>query len=230
MLINLHDLIQKYQLKINGCIHVGGHWAEEHEDYLKEGIRDIYYIEPCIEAFKIMVKRVSGLDIDTHSDGVIVATAVGYPRAVFHGGVAFINCACGDSRDISVMYVSHNNQGQSNSLLKPGLHIEQHPEVVFNDAEAVPVYELDFLISAKSSPNMLVMDVQGYEGHVLRGATETLKRIDVIYTEVNRGQTYEGNMEIEEMDEYLKKFGFERVETFWPSPNWTWGDAVYLKK
>ena len=76
---------------------------------------------------------------------------------------------------------------------------------------------------------MLAMDVQGFEGEVLKGSTETLKHIKLIYTEVNRGQTYSGNMEIEEIDSLLGVQGFKRVETFWPSPNWTWGDAVYIK-
>jgi hypothetical protein len=57
------------------------------------------------------------------------------------------------------------------------------------------------------------MDVQGYEGEVIKGATETLKHIDYIYSEVNRGQTYAGNMEIDEFDELLKDF--KRVETKW---------------
>jgi hypothetical protein len=50
----------------------------------------------------------------------------------------------------------------------------------------------------------------------------------MIYSEINRGSTYMGNALVEELDEFLKPFGFTRVETFWPSPNWTWGDAVYV--
>ena len=127
------------------------------------------------------------------------------------------------------MYVSHQNQGQSNSLLEPKLHLQQHPEVVFDDAEAVKVVRLDNLPIEKEKYDMLAMDVQGFEGEVLKGATETLKHIKLIYTEVNRGQTYSGNMEIEEIDSLLGVQGFKRVETFWPSPNWTWGDAIYIK-
>ena len=64
----------------------------------------------------------------------------------------------------------------------------------------------------------------------MKGAVNTLKHIDIIYTEINRGQTYEDNMEIEEMDLFLDFHGFTRVETHWPSPNWTWGDAVFIRK
>ena len=167
-------------------------------------IKDIVFIEPCKEAFEVVSK-------------------------IQDENVICINVACGAEEGEIPMYVSHQNQGQSNSLLEPKLHLQQHPEVVFDDAEAVKVVRLDNLPIEKEKYDMLAMDVQGFEGEVLKGATETLKHIKLIYTEVNRGQTYSGNMEIEEIDSLLGVQGFKRVETFWPSPNWTWGDAVYIK-
>lgn len=207
MLLPLKGILTKHNLNPKGVIHVGAHWAEEHDDYLKCGIESFVYIEPCKEAFNVMNNIVFGM----------------YDRA----NLILVNVACGAEEGEMPMYVSHNNQGQSNSLLKPELHLQQHPEVVFDDAEAVKVIPLDKLPIEKGKYDMLVMDCQGYEGDVLKGATETLKHIDIIYTEVNRGQTYAGNMEIEEMDVFLSDF--KRVETFWPSPNWTWGDAVYVR-
>ena len=37
MLINLTDLIQKYNLKIDGILHIGAHECEEVEIYLENG-------------------------------------------------------------------------------------------------------------------------------------------------------------------------------------------------
>ena len=105
---------------------------------------------------------------------------------------------------------------------------ELHPEVVFNSKEEVTVTLLDKLPIDKGAYNILAMDVQGYEGEVLKGATQTLQHIDVIYTEVNNGDTYKGCMLVEEMDDFL--FDYQRVETYLPSPSWTWGDSVYIKK
>lgn len=244
MLIPLQDILKKYEIEPKGIIHVGAHWAEEHEDYLKCGIESFVYIEPCKDAFKIMLDKFSpkakypdGRDVepivhhtkDNHvgyyiNDGKDEAT--GRYKLRSH---SFFNLACGSEEGDMPMYVSHQNQGQSNSLLEPKLHLQQHPEVVFDDAEAVKVVRLDNLPIEKEKYDMLAMDVQGFEGEVLKGATETLKHIKLIYTEVNRGQTYSGNMEIEEMDSLLGEQGFKRVETFWPSPNWTWGDAIYIK-
>lgn len=230
MLIDLKPTLDKYGLTPTGVIQVGSHFCEEHEEFIACGIKRFIYIEPCKEAFIKMSKNVSGFNIpdilifnDTHWC---------YPIYDKNIGAVSIGCfrnACGAEEKEMPMYVSHQNQGQSNSLLEPSLHLAQHPEVIFDDAEIVKVIPLDKLPIKKEDYDMLVMDVQGYEGDVLLGAKETLKSINIIYTEVNRGQTYKGNKEIEWMDGFLGSHGFVRSETFWPSPNWTWGDAIYIK-
>jgi len=216
MLIPLQEILSKYNLKPKGVIQVGSHWAEEHEDFLKCGIERFVYIEPCKDAYsKLFIK-------------------FNYPSELNPREIILWNVACGSEEGEMPMYVSHQNQGQSNSLLKPEGHLTQHPEIIFDDAEMVKVIPLDNLPIEKGKYDMLVMDVQGFEGEVLKGAIKTLKHIDIIYTEVNRGQTYSGNMEIDEMDRLLGDIGwgvgFKRVETYWPSPSWTWGDAIYIKE
>lgn len=205
MMMPLKDILAKYQLVPSGVIHVGAHWAEEHDEYVACGIKKFIYIEPCLDAYSVLLKRFAD-DPD----------------------VLIFKHACADKETRAVMYVSHDNEGQSNSLLEPGLHLEQHPNVVFNDAEIVDVVLLDNIYFNREDYDMLVMDVQGAEGLVLKGATETLKHIDIIYTEVNRGETYKGNMLIDEMDKFLNDF--EIKETYWPSPNWTWGDCLITRK
>lgn len=225
MLISFPEIVEKYKLKIKGIIQVGAHWAEEHNVYMQLGVNNIVYVEPCQDAFDKMVVNVgsktSGNFDEFRFKGV-------YGKRI--GDVIMFKTACGEVEEDAEMFVSHNNQGQSNSLLKPLLHLDQHKEVVFTDTEKVAVTPLDKLSFKKEHYNVLVMDTQGFEGEVLKGATETLKYIDCIYTECNRGQTYEGNMEIEEMDSFLKNHNFVRVETYWPSSNWTWGDCCYVRE
>lgn len=227
MLINLGEQLRKYNIETKGIIHCGAHYCEEHDDYVSYGICNFFYIEPCKEAYDKMRLR---FNLFTEGCG----NRYGYRQIAnkyfvrndIKDNIELINCACGSEEGQKVMYTSNNNEGQSNSLLEPNLHLQQHPEVVFDEAELVTVALLDNIVSGKY--NILAMDCQGFEGEVLKGATETLKHIDCIYSEVNRGDTYRGNMLIEEMDEYLKDF--TRVETYWPSPSWTWGDAVYIRK
>lgn len=225
MLIDFRQLFPKYGIKPKGIIQVGSHWAEEHDVYLEMGVEKLVYVEPCKDAFIKMLTKF-GISIENADSFDFYSTRTGSSKPI---SILLYRMACGESESEMTMQISHNNQGQSNSLLKPVLHLEQHPDVVFTDTEVVKVMPLDKLAFNRSDYNVLVMDTQGYEGQVLKGAVETLKTIDCIYTECNRGQTYEGNMEIEEMDELLKEQGFTRVETYWPSPNWTWGDCAYIK-
>ena len=62
----------------------------------------------------------------------------------------------------------------------------------------------------------------------LKGMGETIKGFKYIYTEVNIGEVYKGCAKINEIDDYIGQYGFERVETkITPSE---WGDAFYIKK
>lgn len=226
MMIPLQEILTKYNIHPKGVISVGAHWAEEHDEFVRCGIERFIYIEPCKEAFIQMAKNV-GRELDIPE----VEKHYSWGGGIICGDdkITLIHCACGLEEKEMPMYVSHQNQGQSNSLLKPEGHLIQHPEIVFNDAEVVKVIPLDKLPIDKTKYDFLYLDVQGFEGEVLKGATETLQHIKIIMTECNRGQTYSGNMEIDEMDLFLAGEGFKRVETYWPSPNWTWGDAAFIK-
>jgi hypothetical protein len=46
-------------------------------------------------------------------------------------------------------------------------------------------------------------------------------------TEVNRAEVYKNCPMINEIDEFLNNYGFQRVETTWDGG--TWGDAFYIK-
>ena len=72
------------------------------------------------------------------------------------------------------------------------------------------------------------IDVQGAELLVLKGAENTLKTVNAVYTEVNTDYVYKNCALIEEIDEYLFRHGFKRTETkMWR--NHPWGDALYLR-
>jgi len=206
MMIPLKNILDKYKLKPKGVIHVGSNDADEHGEYIGCGIERFVYIEPCKEAFEALSKKVTD------------------QRAIL------INVACGEHECNMPMYVSHQNKGMSNSLLEPVLHLKQHPDIIFDDVEVVHVVPLDKLPIEKEKYSLLVTDCEGYDGEVMKGAKETLKDIDIVYSEVQRGMTREGNMLIDEFEKLLDKEGFIIVEEFWPSPSLTWGDAVFIRK
>lgn len=213
-------------MPIKGIVHVGGHWAEENEEYFNLGVKDIVYVEPCREAFEIMVTRViPKLEIKHLGD----AKEFTWDGHLGHN-VKFFNCACGAEETELPMHISKQNQGQSNSFLKSHLHSVQHPEILFTETQMMKVVPLDTLPFEKEKYNILVMDTEGFEGEVLKGAEETLKNIDLIYSEVNKAATRIGNILIEDLEEYLWQRDFVMIQVYWPSPTFTWGDAVFIRK
>lgn len=177
-------------MKITGVIHVGAHYGEEDQDYLRHGIQTRHYFEPMPESFAILTQRV--------------------------GGANTYNCALGSKEGLATMYVESHNKGQSNSLLEPGTHLKHYPLIKFDNQIQVIVALLDSL--EISNCNLLNMDVQGFELEVLKGATETLQHVEYIYTEVNTDEVYKGCGKLDEMDAYLSDF--TRVELAMTGQGW----------
>ena len=126
-----------------------------------------------------------------------------------------------------MMNVESANQGMSSSILKPKLHVNQYPHIVFNDTEEVDMKKLDEIDFDFSKFNLINIDVQGYELEVFKGSIEKLNNVDYIISEINRAEVYENCAKVDEIDNFLNQFGFKRVETNWAGH--TWGDALYIK-
>lgn len=206
MRVNIRNIVTKYNIKFEQVVHVGAHWGQEYDAYIRYGAKEIVFIEPCRRAFHILEDKFYN-----------------------NQNVRIINCACGDTDGEMDMFTGDYsiNSGMSNSLLKPAKHLRIHPEVAFTNTETVRVRTLDFVLLPVFKSDLLVLDCQGYEGRVLKGATETLKNVKYILTEVNKTDVYENCTLVEEMDELLKDF--TRVET----GKWiqdSWADAYYCRK
>lgn len=205
MLINLHLLVSKYKLNFKGILHVGAHECEELIDYIKYIHLDkILWVEG-IQSKVEFVKRK-------------------YPNLIIE------NAIVSDKEEYLQFNVSNNYQ--SSSIFELGRHSELHPHIHYTDSYLVHTKKLsDILLNYKHIPfNFINLDIQGAELKALKGMENYLDNIDYIYTEVNGSYIYKDCNLINEVDEYLSKFGFKRVETSWynndPS---TWGDAFYIK-
>ena len=87
----------------------------------------------------------------------------------------------------------------------------------------------DIFPSNKLNNNWLMnLDCQGFELEVLKGSQKILPYVKALVCEVNRAEVYKGCPMVGEIDEFLLKFQFARLEIDW-SQGITWSDAFYFK-
>lgn len=210
MLIDFRQLFPRWDIKPKGVLHVGGNIGEEFPVYIGLGILNQIWFEPNPKLYEILSKKV-----------VVSGTIVAYDGCV------------GDENKDVVLHIS-NNAGQSSSILELGTHKEVHPDVHYVEDITVHMVRLDTMSGELwdriiKDVDFLNIDVQGAELKVLKGMGDLLHQFKSAYLEVNKAHLYEGCALVEEIDEYLATFGFERVETLWCG-NTNWGDALYIKK
>lgn len=203
MLINLENLVQKYDLKITGVIHVGAHFGQENQVYNNLGIEKRIFFEPLSKSFEVLKNNIGE-------------------------NYSLYQMALGNENKKVSMYVEHANSGQSSSILKPEKHLEQYPHIQFVDSEEVTMSRLDDMGLDLKDYNFIMIDVQGYELEVFKGASNTLNNIDYIMSEINRDELYENCAKINELIDFLKPYGFELVEESWDGG--TWGDGFFIKR
>lgn len=203
MIISLNKIIIDYKLDIRGVIHVGAHHGQEYFDYVKQGIENMIFFEPVAFNYKKLLETL--------------------PKKK---NIKTFNLALGNETGTKKMYIE-KEKGMSCSLLKPETHLKQYPHIKFGMRETVAINKLDNIKFNRNLHNMINIDVQGYELEVFKGGMKTLESIDVIYTEVNFKELYKDCCHVEDLDDFLKKFGFVRILT--KAPEKTWGDALYLK-
>jgi FkbM family methyltransferase len=204
MLLDFNGILRKYNMEINGVLHIGAHYGEEHSLYKMNNINKIVYFEPLKNNFQVLESKVG-------SDATLYNIALG-----------------AEEKEIE-MFVETANNGQSSSILEPALHLVQYPGIVFHDREMVQMKRLDDVIdNSNKEYNFINIDVQGYELEVFKGATETLKNVDYIIAEINRDEVYKNCAKIDELCQFLGQFGFVFVEQNWVGG--TWGDGLFVKK
>jgi FkbM family methyltransferase len=203
MLIDLTTLVQKYNLKIKGIIHVGSHELEELPKYKENNVDNIIWI-------------------DGNPDLVNNARNNFPDEKIFHYLIS-------DSDDKEVTFNISNN-GQSSSILEMGTHKNYYPSIHYIDTKVLKTNKLSSIIINENidinSFNFLNLDIQGVEYEALVGLEKYIDNIDYIYTEVNFQEVYINCKKVEEIDNLLNNF--TRVET--ADSGAGWGDSFYIRK
>jgi len=206
MLIPFESIAKKYNMKIDGILHIGAHDCEELEVYNKYGLNNNEII--WVEANPKIAQR----NIKKDNTRIIK------------------NFICCD-KDEGTTKLNIANNGQSSSILEFGSHALHHPQVKYNGTIEVKNNRIDTMYKEDNIPNnfsnFVNLDIQGAELLALKGMGELLNNFDYIYTEINKEHLYKNCCLVNEIDEYVSKYNFKRVETKWTQYNW--GDALYVK-
>jgi len=120
------------------------------------------------------------------------------------------NFAIGDTN--GTLDIQKSQYSPSSSLLKMGdLHKSAYPFSSEHSSEKVEIRTLDELQKEIEHEKLVLLkiDTQGYEKHVLLGATETLKNVDIIIVETSFEELYESQPRFPEIYQMLQEKGFE---------------------
>lgn len=146
----------------------------------------IHSFEPIPEVAKRLTRRLRGNE-RAHVHRVAVGSSTG-----------------------SLSFHCHANSQISSAL--PILRNNVHPDYSVRGGAVieVPVVTLDdfFSTTELEPPVLLKLDVQGYEVQVLRGSTQTLRKVDYMILEAPFMQLYEDQPMFDELHETARDMGF----------------------
>lgn len=204
MLIDLKSLHRKYQLKVNGVLHLGAHYGEEADDYDRLHFGPVYWIEADDSSIPELTKNVGSRTGHTIVQAVVAEEA-------------------------KIVTFNQANNGQSSSILEFGTHSKEHPDVVFTGQKSMMATTLDELefLGFIEKVNFMNLDIQGAELMALQGGVDYLSDVQYIYTEVNQKELYKGCCLLKDLDHWLGQRGFSRVELEMTQHGW--GDAFYVR-
>jgi len=208
MLIPFHTILQKYNIAPAGVLHIGAHTGEEANDYYSNGVEKTIWVEANPNLIPELTTNLSK----------------------YHNCKIFNECLTDKDGEELVLNIS-NCTAQSSSILELGTHLQAHPEVQYVDMVAVITKRLDTLLEQNSIDieeyKFVNIDVQGAELMVLKGFGDLLNKVNYLYLEVNLEHLYKDCPLLQDIEEYLKPFGFLRRQLEMTS--WKWGDALFLK-
>ena len=182
------QIINNILFSSKGVLHIGAHFAEEAEEY-SNALKPVLWIEADPKIFQALNSRISK----------------------FHRQQA--KCALlGDSNVSEVKFYRASNEGASSSVFNlaqnhgfPNLKIEQEL--------TLPMVRLDSILSTSDIEPLdyWVIDVQGAELNVLRGAGALINLANFILVEASNREIYKGGVKFSDLNNFLGENNFVRL-------------------
>jgi len=201
-----------YLKQVTGVIHVGANLGQERELYAKYKLK-VLWVEPLPDIFEQLYKNVRSFPDQTA-----------------------VNYLITDKDAVEYLFHVASNGGASSSILELAKHNEIWPDVQYVSQITLKSITLDSLLknigNGIPTYEALVMDTQGSELLVLKGAAKSLGQFKFVRTEAADFESYANCARVEELTSYLSKFGFKliRSDKFAESPKGgRYFDLLYRK-
>ena len=195
---------------VGGIIHVGANTGQEAELYDSFGAC-VIWIEPIPEVFENLKQRITT-----------------FPRQT-----AF-NYLVTDEDDKDCNLHIANNGGESSSILDLGGHSQMWPDVKYTQTITVKGITLGSLLARERIDvrrfDALILDTQGSELKILKGAASLLPNFRFVKVEVPDFESYKGCCQISELSSFMLSNGFSehtRVPFIHTSNLGTYFDVIY---
>jgi len=181
----------KFLKNVAGVIHVGANTGQEIKLYAQYGL-SVVWIEPIPAVFEKLQFNLSGIPAQIALKGLIT-----------------------DLDDMEYHFHLANNNGASSSILELNLHQDIWPDVAFEKTIKLYSTTLSTLLKTHninvSEYDMLVIDTQGSELLVLKGAEAILHNFTYIQTEVPDFEAYKGCCQLKDLQLFLGKHGYREI-------------------
>lgn len=188
------ELTGKYGFQPSGIIHVGANRGGESAHYAAIGAAPVLYVEAIPEVCDDLERNVSR----------------------FPGHHA-LQAVCGSETGLPVTFnVASNPLATASSYLPIGDIMARHrPDIHYVRSFTAETITLADLLARHgfqaSQFNLLVLDVQGAELDVLKGATRVISNCEFIVSEVSDYELYKGGCTLTDVSAYLDDLGFTPV-------------------
>jgi len=179
----------RFLQKVPGVIHVGAHGGQERDLYAKFNLR-VLWVEAIPHVYEYLSDQIRSFPRQRAENRLIT-----------------------DQDGAEYLFHVASNYGMSSSILPPDRHRELWPDVSFDTQISLRSITLDSLLeeigAGARDYGALVIDTQGSELLVLKGARKLLDRIKYVKAEAADFESYSGCAKVVDLERFLSDFGFE---------------------
>jgi FkbM family methyltransferase len=183
--------LKSFLRDVSGVIHIGANSGQERDLYDQYRL-EVLWIEALDDAYDMLEKNVAN-----------------YPNQ------RALRCLLTDQDHREYEFHVASNAGQSSSIFELGLHKDVWPDVTYTKTITTVSRTLTTLLAEQhidpTRYDALVMDTQGSELLILKGARALLHNFKYIQTEVADFEAYRDGCQLRDVAAYLAEHGFKEL-------------------